>query len=148
MSDLPKVKTKKRGRRVGRGYGSGKGGHTSGRGMKGQKARSKIPVLFEGMKMKKSLIKRLPFRRGKSKNKSKPGPVVVHLQALNIMRSGSKVDVESLAETGIVKLSDAKEFGVKILGSGELSKKLTVLVPTSKSVAKRIEKAGGRVENK
>jgi large subunit ribosomal protein L15 len=70
MINLPKVvgKTKKR---VGRGMGSGKGSHTSGRGQKGQKSRTKISVLFEGMKMKKSLLKRLPLMRGKGKFHSK-----------------------------------------------------------------------------
>lgn len=63
---LPKV-VKRPKKRVGRGMGSGKGSHTSGRGQKGQKSRSHINVLFEGMKMKKSLLKRLPLMRGKGK---------------------------------------------------------------------------------
>lgn len=63
---LPKVVLRGK-KRLGRGYGSGKGGHTVGRGQKGQKARNKIGILFEGMKMKKSLIKRLPLQRGKGK---------------------------------------------------------------------------------
>lgn len=66
MIRLPKVITKKR-KRVGRGMGSGKGSHTSGRGQKGQKARGSVSILFEGMKMKKSLLKRLPLMRGKGK---------------------------------------------------------------------------------
>ena len=64
--NLPKVVTKSK-KRVGRGRGSGKGGHTVGRGQKGQKTRGKIAVLFEGMKVKKSLLKRLPLARGKGK---------------------------------------------------------------------------------
>ncbi len=63
---LPKIVARGK-KRVGRGRGSGKGGHTVGRGQKGQKARGKVGVLFEGMKMKKSLIKRLPLQRGKGK---------------------------------------------------------------------------------
>lgn len=66
MIVLPKVVGKKM-KRIGRGYGSGKGGHTVGKGQKGQKTRSTINVLFEGMKVKKSLLKRLPFQRGKGK---------------------------------------------------------------------------------
>jgi large subunit ribosomal protein L15 len=66
MIRLPKVVQKSK-KRVGRGIGSGKGGHTSGRGQKGQKSRGKIGILFEGMKMKKSLLKRLPKMRGKGK---------------------------------------------------------------------------------
>ena len=63
---LPKV-VEKRKKRVGRGMGSGKGSHTAGRGQKGQKARTKVGILFEGMKTKKSLLKRLPLMRGKGK---------------------------------------------------------------------------------
>lgn len=63
---LPKVVGKKL-KRVGRGMGSGKGSHTSGRGQKGQKSRGDVHVLFEGMKMKKSFLKRLPLIRGKGK---------------------------------------------------------------------------------
>lgn len=66
MIHLPKVITKSR-KRVGRGIGSGKGGHTVGRGQKGQKSRGKIGILFEGVKMKKSFLKRLPLSRGKGK---------------------------------------------------------------------------------
>ena len=58
-------------KRVGRGYGSGKGGHTVGRGQKGQKTRRKLNILFEGLKVKKSFIKRLPKTRGRGKFKPK-----------------------------------------------------------------------------
>jgi len=68
LSTLPKI-VNRSAKRVGRGYGSGKGGHTTGRGTKGQKAREKVRIFFEGTKMKKSLIKRLPFQRGKNKMK-------------------------------------------------------------------------------
>lgn len=68
LHELPKI-VKKDKKRVGRGYGSGRGGHTVGRGQKGQKARSKIGPLFEGTKIKKSLIQRLPMQRGKGKFK-------------------------------------------------------------------------------
>lgn len=54
-------------KRLGRGYGSGKGGHTCGRGQKGQKSRTKIHILFEGVKVKKSTLKKLPLLRGKGK---------------------------------------------------------------------------------
>ena len=64
--NLPKIITRSK-KRPGRGYGSGRGGHTSGRGQKGQKSRGKIGVLFEGVKMKKSFLKRLPLARGKGK---------------------------------------------------------------------------------
>lgn len=66
MIKLPKVSLRPK-KRLGRGIGSGKGGHTSGRGQKGQKSRGKIGILFEGVKVKKSLLKRLPLMRGKGK---------------------------------------------------------------------------------
>ncbi len=66
MTNLPKVVAKSK-KRVGRGMGSGKGSHTSSRGQKGQKSRGHIGVLFEGMKMRKSFLKRLPLIRGKGK---------------------------------------------------------------------------------
>jgi large subunit ribosomal protein L15 len=142
---LPKVKTKSK-KRVGRGYGSGKGGHTAGRGQKGQKSRSGLHILFEGVKVKKSFIKRLPLKRGKGKFKAKNKPIVVKTRYLNLFPTGSKVTLESLIKRGIVKEKDAEKYGVKILGDGEVTKKLTVLVPTSKSAAKNIEKAKGKVE--
>ncbi|MEK7550661.1 MAG: 50S ribosomal protein L15 [Patescibacteria group bacterium] len=136
---LPKVVTKSN-KRVGRGIGSGKGGHTSGRGQKGQRSRGKIGILFEGVKMKKSLIKRLPLSRGKGKFKSKNGPIVVNMEVLNIMPTGSIVNIESLVKAGIVDSKDAKKYGVKILGKGTLTKKLKIELPMSKSVAKRLAK--------
>lgn len=66
MIRLPKIVGKKL-KRLGRGMGSGKGSHTSSRGQKGQKSKGGIHILFEGMKVKKSLIKRLPKLRGKGK---------------------------------------------------------------------------------
>jgi ribosomal protein L15 len=59
-------------KRLGRGYGSGKGGHTSSRGQKGQKTRATIHILFEGLKVKKSTIKKFPLLRGKGKFRAKP----------------------------------------------------------------------------
>lgn len=145
MADkLPKVITKKR-KRVGRGIGSGKGGHTSGRGQKGQKTRDNISILFEGVKVKKSLIKRLPLKRGKDKFKTKGKPIIVNLSLLNIYDSKEEVSLESLVKKNIVREEDAKKFGVKILGNGELKKNLTIKVPVSKSAAKKIEKAGGKL---
>src|SRR3989344_668505 len=135
--NLPKVVSKSK-KRVGRGLGSGKGGHTVGRGQKGQKARGKIGVLFEGFKVKKSLLKRLPLSRGKGKFHGKSKPVIVNAGVLNILPAGSKVNIETLAKAGIVKLDEAKKYGVKILGSGKLTKKLTIELPMSKSFAKKI----------
>jgi large subunit ribosomal protein L15 len=144
MTDLPKI-VKRGKKRKGRGYGSGKGGHTSGRGMKGQKSRKNINVLFEGVKVKKSLIKRLPLKRGKGKFKSKNKPIAVNLELLNILRSGTKVDLDTLVKNNIVDEKDARKYGVKILGNGKIEKKLTILLPISESAAKKVEKKGGKI---
>lgn len=135
-------------KRRGRGYGSGKGGHTTGRGQKGQKARGKVSLLFEGVKMKKSLIKRLPLKRGRGKMKHKDKPLIVKLALLNLLPSGSTVDTDLLIKEKIVNKDDALEFGVKILGDGELKKKLKISLPISKSAAKKVEKAGGEILKK
>lgn len=143
--NLPKI-VKGRKKRVGSGYGSGKGGHTTGRGTKGQKARHKIPILFEGVKVKKSLIRRLPVRRGKGKFKGHDKPLIVKVEALNLLPSGSKVNIEILVKAGVINLGDAQKYGVKILGGGKVNKKLEVQLPISASAAKIIEKAGGHVK--
>lgn len=142
--DLPKVKTNNTKRR-GRGAGSGKGFHTSGRGMKGQKSRTKVGVLFTGTKMKKSFIKKLPFLRGKGKNKGNVKPVVFNLSDLETFPVNSKVNLDFLVEKGLITKSEAVSRGVKILGEGKLAKKLTVELPASVSAVKKIEKAGGKV---
>ena len=142
---LTKVKSKNI-KRLGRGYGSGKGGHTAGRGQKGQKARTKLGILFEGVKMKKSLIKRLPFKRGKDKFKAKGKPLAINVEILNLLTDGAKVNVGTLVSAGIIGKNDAEKFGVKILGGGELSKKLTIELPISKPAAKKVEKAGGEIK--
>jgi len=126
-------------KRLGRGGGSGKGFHTVGRGVKGQKARSKVHVLFEGYKVKKSLLRRLPMQRGMGKFKrSSIKPLIINLEVLNLLPDGAKVDINSLVKAGIVKEKEAKTYGVKILGKGKLTKKLTINLPMSKSVAKKL----------
>ena len=146
LNKLSKTTTRKK-KRVGRGYGSGKGGHTSGRGSKGQKARSKVGILFEGTKMRKSLIRRLPLMRGKGRFKARPGKVVVNLKYLNLFKKDDKIDMKALVKKGLIKEKEAKKFGVKILGEGEIKVSLVVNLPTSKSAAKKIKKAGGKVKN-
>lgn len=142
---LAKIVSRRK-KRLGHGAGSGKGFHTSSRGQKGQKSRRGIHVLFEGYKVKKSLIRRLPMQRGRGKFKMQGvNPMIVNLDALNLMDSGSEVNISSLVKAGIVNEADAKTFGVKILGGGELTKKLTVNLPISKSAIVKIEKAGGKV---
>ena len=149
MTSLNKLSPskKKSQKRLGRGYGSGKGGHTVGRGAKGDKARGKVGLLFEGTKAKKSLVRRLPFRRGKGKFKPlRPKPLVINLEALNLLAKGSLVTIKSLAKYGLVDLKDASQVGVKILGGGQLKVALTVKLPCSQGAIKKIAKAGGKVE--
>lgn len=143
LHGLAKIKhpTKKR---LGQGHGSGKV-KTGGRGTKGQKARNSVPTYFEGGAL--PLIKRLPFRRGKGRNKSfRNVPLVVNLKNLEVYKKGQVVDLESLIKNKIVKADDAKEFGVKILGDGEIKEALTIKVAISKSALQKIEKAGGKLE--
>jgi large subunit ribosomal protein L15 len=136
------VRSKKR---VGRGYGSGKGGHTAGRGAKGQKARSKVPLYFEGTAMRKSLIRRLPMLRGKLRFKSlKPKPIIFNLKHLNLLPKNSTVDNQSLIKHGLLP-KEAKNYPVKILGDGELKHPLKIALAVSKSAAKKITQAGGKV---
>ena len=128
--------------RVGRGTGSGKG-KTSGRGHKGQKSRSGGGVRpgFEGGQM--PLSRRLP-KRGFT-NIWKKQIVEVPIEALNALEDGTTVTAELLCEAGIIR---QPKDGVKILGNGELTKKLTVCVPASKSAVQQIEARGGKVEVK
>lgn len=143
MNSLQKTTTRKL-RRLGQGHGSGRG-KTAGRGQKGQNARSKRALSFEGGAL--PLIKRLPFRRGKGRNFSlKTKPLIVNLKALNLLPAKSVVDIETLIKHNIVVSSDAKKFGVKILGDGELKSAYTVKLPISNSARKKVEKAGGTVE--
>ncbi len=136
---LTKTVTKSK-KRVGRGGGSGKGFHTSSRGQKGQKSRGhKVHILFEGFKVKKSLIRRLPMQRGRGKFRPQGAkPIVLNLEVLNLLPANTKVDLDALIKAGIVNERDGRTYGVKILGGGKLTKKLIVALPMSKSAAKKI----------
>ncbi|SRR5260221_714801 len=128
---------KPRNKRKGHGGGSGKGFHTSSRGQKGQKSRGHVHILFEGFKVKKSLLRRLPMQRGMGKFKPRGvKEIVINLEALNILPANTKVNIDSLVKAGLVNESDAKKYGVKILGTGKLTKKLIIELPMSKSAAK------------
>ncbi|MDP3888478.1 MAG: 50S ribosomal protein L15 [Candidatus Curtissbacteria bacterium] len=146
LSKMNKVSLKGK-KRVGRGRGSGKGGHTAGRGQKGQKSRTSIGLTFEGTKIKKSLLKRLPLLRGKGKLKATKGALIVNLKYLNLLAKDTIVDIDSLVKAGIIK--NGQELAVKILGDGELDKdkNLTIKLPVSKQAKLKIEKAGSKVFN-
>lgn len=144
LHTLPRIKTKGK-RRVGQGHGSGRV-KTAGRGTKGQKARNKVPMMFEGGAL--PLIKRLPFLRGKGRNSSlSHKPVVINLSDLNKIPAGSTVDIKTLAKHNLVKSDEAEMYGVKVLGSGDLSVSLTFAVPVSESARVKIEKAKGTIKD-
>jgi len=144
LKSRPKTTTVKN-KRVGRGYGSGKGGHTSGRGTKGQNARTKVAIWFEGGQL--ALIRRLPKTRGKGRFKPlKPSPVIINLKDLKAFPKGALVDLESLVKAGVVRREEAQLFGVKLLGDGDVKQALTVKVPVSKHAKEKITKAGGKLE--
>ena len=126
--------------RRGRGHGSGNG-KTAGKGHKGQKARSGAPRAgFEGGQM--PLYRRIP-KRG-FKNRNALDIVAINVSALEAFDNGAVVDVDALIEKGIVK---NPRDGVKILGNGELTKKLSVKVNAySASAKEKIEALGGTAE--
>ena len=126
--------------RVGRGHGSGNG-KTAGKGHKGQKARSGAPRPgFEGGQM--PLYKRLP-KRGFT-NRNTKDIVSINITELNRFEDGAVVTIETLVENGVIK--NPKD-GVKILGNGELTKKLTVKANAfSASAAEKIQALGGTTE--
>lgn len=134
LSSLSKV-VGKSAKRIGRGFGSGKGGHTSSRGQKGQRSRRTIPWYFEGGQL--PLIHRLPFLRGKGRlNPLKPAPVIVKTSQLQKLSAGSVVDLELLIKEKIVSASDARKSGVKILFDKKITKKLIIKdIPVSAAAA-------------
>ena len=137
----PNEGAKKKAFRVGRGHASGNG-KTSGKGHKGQNARSGGGVRpgFEGGQM--PIYRRLP-KRG-FKNIFAKQYVSINVEALNNLEAGTEVTAEVLKEMGIIsKICD----GIVILGRGELDKALTVKAKRfSKSAAEKIEAAGGKAE--
>lgn len=127
--------------RKGRGAGSGNG-KTAGRGHKGQNARSGGGVRpgFEGGQL--PIYRRLP-KRGFTNHFAKEYSVV-NIEALNRFENGSVVDVETLTQAGLI---NAVKDGIKILGSGDITKKLTVKANIFSASAKgKIEAAGGKAE--
>lgn len=139
----PAPGSKRKRKRIGRGNGSGKGG-TAGRGHKGQKSRSgaSIPAWFEGGQM--PLVRRVPKRGPRRIAHKRFEYDVVNIKTLNLFENELEVNPESLREAGIVKRKNAL---IKILGDGELSKKLKVRAHRfSKTAIEKIEAQGGTVE--
>lgn len=150
LSSLKPAAARRNRKRVGRGMGSGKGRY-SGRGIKGQKSRSgshKMPAGFEGGQMPVHM--RLGKQRGATSKDAMPiGPfrtstVPVNVRDLERFEDGTEVTPESLVAAGVIKNT---RTDVKILGSGELTKKLKVSAHRfSASAAQKIEAAGGSAE--
>src|SRR5829696_9908863 len=150
LSTLKPAQARKDRKRVGRGLGSGKGRY-SGRGIKGQKSRAgsnKMPAGFEGGQM--PLDMRAPKLRGNTSADAMPiGPFRTYSQPINlrdldrVFADGDTVNIEAMVEKGLLKNT---KTDVKILGTGELSKKLSVTAHSfSASAREKIESAGGSV---
>lgn len=141
LHELSPAQASKNCKRVGRGNGSGNG-KTAGKGHKGQKARSGggVRIGFEGGQM--PLMRRIP-KRGFN-NIFATNYAIINVSDLNKFKDGTVVDVELLKAAGLVK----KEYdGVKVLGNGDLTSKVTVKAAKfSQSAVEKIEKAGGKTE--
>lgn len=142
LSALPTIIERAK-KRLGRGLGSGKGSK-SGRGTtRHQKARSTIPLHFEGGQGR--LVKRFPLLRGKGRNYSrKTYKYTIYSGQLNVFEDGTLVDIEALFKANLIE-AGSKSPIVKLIKKGEITKKLTVALPVTQSVQAMIEKAGGTV---
>jgi large subunit ribosomal protein L15 len=143
LHDLkPRPGAKHRRKRLGQGESSGRG-KTAGRGGKGQTARSgsSIRIGFEGGQM--PLIRRIP-KRGFNNARHTTAYIAVNVESLNVFEDGARVDFEAMRSVG---LANGKPNAVKILGDGEVTKKLTVTAHAfSASAKKKIEAKGGTCE--
>lgn len=145
LENIPKRKNRiSKGKRIGRGYGSGVGGHTVGRGTKGQKSRSghKSLQFFEGGNV--PFFRRMPKYKGFNP-KFKIEAAVVSIEDLEKnYNDGEIVNEETLKAKALVKKASTK---IKVLGQGELSKKLTIEgIQLSESARNKVEKAGGAIK--
>lgn len=136
----PSSATRKR-KRVGRGDGSNRGSY-SGRGSKGQLQTGKVKFLFEGGQL--PLVKRLPYMRGFA-NRFRVAYSPVNVSALDVFEDGDEVTPQILYDRRIVRKKDSL---IKLLGDGEINKKLDVVVHAfSKSAREKIESVGGRISS-
>lgn len=140
LNSLKRKHPNKKSQQVGRG---GTRGKTSGRGGKGQTARA-------GNKRRpeiRDIIKKLPKLRGYRFASFEIKPIPVNVEALNIFEGGATVNPEILFEKKLIRRQNGEVGAVKILGTGELTKKLTITgCKVSKSAREKIEKAGGIVK--
>lgn len=143
LNNISKIKgSSKKSKRIGRGFGSGKGGHTSTKGMKGQKARkgAKPNIWFEGGQT--PLVRRLPFINGfKSQQKIK----IMNIKLSDLEKFANKEGVVTIER--VLEVSKEKFDYVKILGNGEIKSAFKVQgLWYSDKAKEKIEKAGGTIE--
>ena len=146
LSNLPKTKTIRKAKRIGRGQGSGKGSHTVGRGQKGQNSRTgaNVPAWFEGGQ--NPLVHRLPHKGGFNS----PYTLIYTVVNLDKIEAAYKaneiVTPKTLHEKGVVQPETGR--GVKVLADGKLTKPLKFMeVKLSKTAEEKIKAAGGSVGN-
>ncbi|HQM16058.1 MAG TPA: 50S ribosomal protein L15 [Candidatus Woesebacteria bacterium] len=142
LNTLLKTTSKKQ-KRLGRGYGSGKGGHTTNRGQKGQISRvgAKIPLWFEGGQL--PLVKRLPMMRGKGRFKVVRPVAEISTGQINAF-DFDVISLETLKANRVIEGAFKK---AKIYKRGKLTKKITVRgIETTKGASQEIKKLGGVVE--
>jgi len=148
LSTLPKT-TRKTAKRRGRGIGSGVGGHTTGRGAKGDTSRGKSKLTFDGTKIKKSWLKRLPFLRGKHRvlPKNKIYPITL-TQLENWFKNGDTVDSKAIFEKVARHTPVDLTKEIKVLATGTLTKKLNFKgLKFSESAHQKILSLGGKIES-
>jgi large subunit ribosomal protein L15 len=157
INNLPSPKTNKKSVRVGRGIGTGRGGHTTGKGTKGQRSRSgykKPRPGFEGGQ--NPLSKRLPKLKNVSGSrtrtrlfkirKEKNSPVKLSSLA-ETFKDGETVTYDKLIDTGLISPVSNKRLIIKVLFDTDIDKKLVIEgIPVSKTAGKAIEKAGGTIK--
>ncbi len=145
LDSIPRRKNRKgKAKRLGRGYGSGVGGHTATRGTKGQKSRAghKSLLFFEGGNV--PFFRRMPKKKGFKKT-DKVEVTAINLDVLEKnFKDGETVTIDSLKEKALIA---KKTLYVKILGSGDISKKILVEgIPASENAKEKVLKAGGTIK--
>jgi large subunit ribosomal protein L15 len=147
LSELRKKKGEvKDAKRRGRGYGSGKGGHTIGKGNKGQKARSggKIPIWFEGGQT--PFVKRIPYARGFVNHNSKDVTSLNIFEMMNVIKTEKSINPDILKKYGVIGQNIRYDY-VKILGRGEIKTAVNFTGFLYSAKAKeKITKSGGTAE--
>jgi len=145
LDSIPRRKNRiGKAKRLGRGYGSGVGGHTSTRGSKGQKSRAghKSLLFFEGGNV--PFFRRMPKKKGFNKS-DKIEATAINLDILEKnFKAGETVTINSLKEKALIA---KKTLSVKILGSGDISKKIIIEgIPASETAKEKVLKAGGTIK--